>query len=73
MEIKVDVLECNSGVSKKGNAYNVALCRIPATDGRVGKIFSDVKLDIGEEIGVEIDLAPNSEMFLSPRIRQLVE
>jgi len=69
-KIDVEVMECSSGVSKKGNAYNVALVRIPAKDGRVGKIFSDVALPVGT-VSVEFELAPNSEMFLSPRIRKV--
>jgi len=69
-KIAVEVMECNSGTSKKGNAYNVALVRIPAKDGRVGKIFSDVALPVGV-VEVEFELAPNTEMFLSPRIRKV--
>jgi len=73
MKIQVDVLECQSGVSKKGNAYNIALVRIPARDGRVGKIFSDIKLEPDTDVGVVMDVAPNAEMFLSPRIKSLAE
>jgi len=73
MQISLDVLECQSGVSKKGNAYNVALVRIPARDGRVGKLFSDVKLEPDTDVKVELDIAPNAEMFLSPRIKKLVD
>jgi len=66
----VEVLECQSGVSKKGNAYNIALVKIPAGDlGRVGKVFSDIPLSPGKQ-KLEVELSPNSEMFLSPRIRK---
>lgn len=70
MKVKVEVLECNSGVSKKGNAYNIALVRV---DGRVGKVFSDVALKPSDKpLEVELELAPNSEMFLSPKVRQFI-
>lgn len=69
---KVQVLECQSGVAKKtGNAYNIALVR---TDGRVGKVFSDVPLQVSDrEIEVQLVLAPNTEMFLTPRIKAIVQ
>lgn len=74
MKIAIDVLECQSGVAKKsGNAYNVALIRIPARDGRVGKVFSDIPLKPDTDVEVELEVAPNQEMFLSPRIRGLAE
>jgi len=73
MKLEIDVLECNSGVSKKGNAYNIALVRIPSKSGRVGKIFSDVPLQPDIDVAVELELAPNAEMFLSPRVRKLAE
>jgi len=73
MKIKVDVLECTSGTSKKGNAYNIALVRIPSGSGRVGKIFSDVKLESDIEVEVDLSLAPNQEMFISPRITEVIE
>jgi len=72
MKIELDVLECQSGVAKKsGRAYNIALVRIPARDGRVGKIFSDVALSPDTDVEVELEVAPNQEMFLSPRIKGL--
>jgi len=49
-KMKVDVLECASGVSKKGNAYNIALVRVPSGTGRVGKVFSDVKLESDTDV-----------------------
>jgi len=67
----IDVLECNSGTSKKGNAYNIALIRCPSGDGRVGKVFSDVKLPIDADVEVDLVLEPNQEMFLSPTIKQI--
>jgi len=70
MIVKGDVLECNSGVSKAGRAYNIALVRV---DGRVGKVFSDVPLKTGESVEFELSLAPNQEMFLSPRVKSLVD
>jgi len=73
MKINVDVLECKGGVSKKGNAYNIALVRIPARDGRVGKIFSDVALEPDTDVEVVLEIAPNAEMFLSPRIKSLAK
>jgi len=73
MQIQIDVLECNSGVSKKGNAYNIALVRMPSGNGRVGKVFSDVPLQSDTDVEVELELAPNSEMFLSPRIKSVVK
>lgn len=66
MIVKGDVLECNSGVSKAGRTYNIALVRV---DGRVGKVFSDVPLKVEEGVDLEINLAPNQEMFLSPRVK----
>lgn len=69
MQIRLDVLECNSGVSKAGRPYNVALVRI---DGRVGKVFSDLPLKQGTEPLVEMQIAPNNEMFLTPRIKSVV-
>jgi hypothetical protein len=68
MKLVVDVLECNSGVSKAGRAYNVALVRY---DGRVGKVFSDVPLKVGDGQDVDLSLAPNQEMFLAPRIKSV--
>lgn len=65
MVYEIEVLECNSGVSKKGNAYNVLLARV---EGRVGKLFSDVGLPLGAH-RVEIQIAPNAEMFLTPRVK----
>jgi len=73
METTIDVLECNSGVSKKGKAYNIALVRIPSRNGRVGKVFSDIKLNPDTDVEVVIDLSPNVEMFLSPRIKSVKE
>jgi len=73
MKLAIDVLECQSGMSKKGNAYNVALVRIPARDGRVGKLFSDVKLEPDTDVDVELVISPNAEMFLSPRIKGLAD
>jgi len=66
--MKIEVFECKSGVSKKGNAYNIALVKI---DERMGKVFSDVALPIGV-CKVKIDLSPNTEMFLTPRIRAII-
>jgi hypothetical protein len=72
MRITVEVLECKSGVSKKGNAYNIALVR--GADGNVGKVFSDVALKpSADPIEVNLDLSSNQEMFLTPRIRSVVE
>jgi len=71
MILKVDVLECQSGVSKKGNAYNIALVRVPSGVGRVGKLFSDIKLEPDTDVEVNLEIAPNAEMFLSPRIRKM--
>jgi len=67
------VLECASGVSKKGSAYNIALVRFPSGKGRVGKVFSDVALPLDVDLEVELDLSPNAEMFLTPRVRKIVE
>jgi len=71
---KILVLECQSGVAKKsGNAYNIALIR-DVQSKRVGKVFSDIPLVASDkEVDVEIELAPNSEMFLTPRIKKLVQ
>lgn len=69
MEMDIDVLECQSGVSKKGNAYNVALVRVPSGKGRVGKIFSDVALRPDTDVPVVVEMSPNAEMFLSLRIK----
>lgn len=67
MPTKVVVLECKSGVSKKGNQYNIALVRVAGT---VGKVFSDVALPVSEkEIAVDMTLGSNQEMFLTPRIK----
>lgn len=67
MPTKLVVLECKSGVSKKGNAYHIALVRIA---GSVGKVFSDVALPVSDkEITVDLQLSSNQEMFLSPRIK----
>jgi len=68
---KVVVLECQSGVAKKsGNPYNIAL--IKTDKGRVGKVFSDVALQASDKvIEVELELAPNREMFLTPSIRSI--
>lgn len=64
--VTVEVLECSSGVSKKGRAYNIALVRLGE---RVGKIFSDVALEVSNKpVKVKIAFAPNSEMFLSAKI-----
>lgn len=63
--MKVKILECKSGVSKKGNAYNIALIQ---TDDGVGKVFSDLPFKKNEEVDVDIKLQANQEMFLSPRI-----
>jgi len=72
MKQQIDVLECQSGVSKaKGKPYNIALVRIPAGSGRVGKIFSDVRIDPADDVSVELEIVPNSEMFLSPTIRSV--
>lgn len=68
MTKQIEVFECVSGVSKKGNAYNIAVVR--DEDGRVGKMFSDVKLPNGR-VEVEVELAPNQEMFLTPRITKV--
>jgi len=74
MKIGIDVLECQSGVAKKsGRAYNIALVRLPSGNGRVGKVFSDVELEPDTDVEVELELAPNQEMFLSPRIKSLVK
>lgn len=70
MIVRGDVLECNSGVSKAGRAYNIALVRI---DGRVGKVFSDVPLKVEENVEFDLSLAPNQEMFLSPRVKTVNE
>jgi len=72
MKIVVDVLECKNGVSKKGNAYSIALIRVPSGNGRVGKVFSDTPLEPDTDVEVELEIAPNSEMFLSPRIKSKV-
>lgn len=69
---KIAVLESQSGVSKSsGKSYTIALVRI--VGGRTGKIFSDVDLTpyVGKEILVEIEHAPNREMFLSARIARV--
>jgi len=69
MPTKIVVLECKSGVSKKGNAYDIALVRV---SGSVGKVFSDVALPVSDkEISVDLQLASNQEMFLTPRIKGL--
>jgi len=69
MPTKIVVLECKSGVSKKGNAYHIALVRV---SGSVGKVFSDVALPVSDkEISVDLQLASNQEMFLTPRIKGL--
>jgi len=69
MIYEVEVLECNSGVSKKGRAYNVALVRL---EGRVGKIFSDVPLvPSSEKVKVDVVIQPNAELFLSPAIKRV--
>lgn len=73
MKIEIDVLECKGGVSKKGNAYNIALVRVPSGNGRVGKVFSDVALEPDTDVEVELDISPNQEMFLSPRIKSLLK
>jgi len=70
MIVKADVLECASGVSKAGRAYNIALVRV---DGRVGKVFSDVPLKVEDNIELDLSLAPNQEMFLSPRVKGVEE
>lgn len=72
MKVTVDVLECNSGVSKAGKPYNVALVRIPSRDGRVGKLFSDVALKPDTDVEIDLVIAPNQEMFLSPRVKGLI-
>lgn len=70
MQVKVEVLACQSGVSKKGNAYNIALVRV---DDKVGKVFSDISLPVSNKIvNVDLDLSPNTEMFLGPRIRKVI-
>lgn len=67
MPTKVVVLECKSGISKKGNPYHIALVRVA---GAVGKVFSDLALPVTDkEISVDLVLASNQEMFLSPRIK----
>lgn len=69
MIYEVEVLECNSGVSKKGRPYNVALVRL---EGRVGKVFSDVPLTPSSTpLRVEVSIAPNAELFLSPAIKSI--
>lgn len=72
MEIRVDVLESKTATSKKGNQYTIALVRLPSGDGRVGKVFSDVALEVEDDVGVELAIEPNTEMFLTPRIRKVV-
>jgi len=72
MEMRIDVLESKTGTSKRGNAYTIALVRLPAGEGRVGKVFSDVGLEVANDVMVEVALEPNTEMFLSPRIRKVV-
>lgn len=69
--MKVTVLECQSGVaSKSGRAYNIALIRTDS--GRVGKVFSDVPLQVSDRVvDVDLQLAPNKEMFLSPSIKSV--
>ena len=66
--MEIEVFECNSGVSKKGNPYNIAQIRF---DDKVGKLFSDVALPSGK-VKVEIEMSANREMFLSPHITKIV-
>lgn len=66
--MEIEVFECNSGISKKGNPYNIALVRI---DGKVGKLFSDVALPSGK-VKVEVEMSANREMFLTPKISKLI-
>jgi len=73
MEIKVDVLECSSGTSKKGNAYNILVLRYPSGNGRIVKVFSDIAIEAGIDIDVEVDLAPNQDMFMTPRVKEVVK
>jgi len=69
---KVIVMECQSGVAKQsGRAYNIALVRV-VEGGRVGKVFSDVPLAVSDkEQDVDLVLAPNQEMFLTPRVKSV--
>jgi len=68
-EVRIDVFECKSGVSKKGNAYHIALVKFQG--GAVGKIFSDVSIPTGNDLLVKVDLSTNQEMFLTPRIKSV--
>lgn len=68
MDFKVDieVLECQSGTSKKGRAYNIVLCRMGE---KVGKIFSDVALEKSAKLQkVVLQVSTNSELFLGLKI-----
>jgi len=59
--VKIEVLECMTGVSKKsGRAYNIVLARLET--GKVGKFFSDVALPVGFKGNVDLKLSPNAEM-----------
>jgi len=67
MPVKIDVLDAESKVSKKGNAYHTAIVRYPAVSGRVGKIFSETPFSIGNNVNAIMEVAPNNEMFLAVR------
>lgn len=69
--IEIEVLECTSGVGRQsGRPYNIILARI---GGEVGKIFSDVPLTKGTNPVVELSISPNKELFLTPRIKAIVQ
>jgi len=67
INIEAEVLECKSGVSKTGRAYNIALIR---ANGVVGKLFSDVPLTVSSgPQTLQIELSSNNELFLSPKVK----
>lgn len=65
MRVQADVIESITRKSKAGKDYTIAIVRI---EGRVGKIFSDFPLEVADDQTVDLQLSPNTEMFITPRI-----
>jgi len=72
MQINVDVFRCYEGKSKEGKAYHLAEIRIPAgAGGRVGTMFSEVPLEVDDDVKVEMQFGSNRQKNIVPRITGL--
>jgi len=70
--MKLEILECHSGVGKNsGKPYHIVLARVEDS-GRVGKMFSDVALEVtGKVEDFDVELAPDKTLNFSPSIKGL--